>query len=57
MIGEALADRAGLARWEAEVRRRFAPVPWARSAAALLQALDAHGRVAADAMPVSAGDA
>ena len=57
VIGEALADRAGLARWEAEVRRRFAPVPWDRSAAALLQALDAQDRVAVDIAPVSAGDA
>ncbi len=37
-----LDDREGLARWEMEVRQRFVPVPWARSAAVLLDALDAH---------------
>ena len=37
-----LDDREGLARWEREVRQRFVPVPWARSAAVLLDALDAQ---------------
>ncbi len=40
-----LADRDGLARWEMEIRQRFVPVPWARSAAVLLDALDAHDGV------------
>ena len=44
-----LADREGLARWEMEVRQRFVPVPWARSAAVLLDALDAHDGVVARA--------
>ena len=48
VIGGALADREGLACWEAEIRRRFVPVPWTDTADALLRALDAHVSVAAD---------
>ncbi len=39
-----IVDRPGIAAWEAQVRRDFVPVPWTRSADALLAALDAHGR-------------
>ncbi len=46
VIAEILADRDGLAHWEQEVRRRFVPVPWTRSAAVLLRALDAHEHAA-----------
>lgn len=42
VILEAVRDRDGLARWEQEVRRRFRPVSWTRSATALLEGLDAH---------------
>ncbi len=46
VIAGILADRDELARWEREVRQRFVPVPWARSAAVLLDALDAHDGIA-----------
>jgi len=39
-IREAIDDPAGLARWEAQVRREFKPVPWSATADALLSALD-----------------
>jgi glycosyltransferase involved in cell wall biosynthesis len=39
-IREAIDDPAGLARWEAQVRREFQPVPWSATADALLSALD-----------------
>jgi glycosyltransferase involved in cell wall biosynthesis len=32
-------DRAGLARWEAEIRRDFRPVPWSATVEALLAGL------------------
>ena len=39
-IREVIDDPAGLARWEAQVRREFKPVPWSAAADALLSALD-----------------
>jgi glycosyltransferase involved in cell wall biosynthesis len=39
-IREVIDDPAGLARWEAQVRREFKPVPWSATADALLSALD-----------------
>ena len=39
-IREVIDDPAGLARWEAQVRREFKPVPWSATAGALLAALD-----------------
>jgi len=36
-------DRAGLAEWEARVRREFRPVPWAETAAAVLEAAARRG--------------
>jgi glycosyltransferase involved in cell wall biosynthesis len=44
VIADTLADREGLRSWEQEVRRSFEPVPWARSAEALLRGLDAEER-------------
>ncbi len=44
VIGGTLADREDLRRWEQEVRRSFAPVPWTRSADALLDGLAAAER-------------
>lgn len=38
-IRAALADRAALAAWEAQVRREFRPTPWSASAEAVLVAL------------------
>ncbi len=38
-IREAIDDPAGLARWEAQVRREFKPIPWSATADALLTAL------------------
>jgi len=35
LIREAIQDPAGLARWEAQVRREFKPVPWSVAVAAL----------------------
>jgi glycosyltransferase involved in cell wall biosynthesis len=52
VIGDALADRDGLAQWEQAVRRSFEPVPWTRSADVLLDGLDA-----ADHAAVAGGDA
>ena len=39
-IREVIDDPAGLARWEAQVRREFTPVPWSATADTLLSALD-----------------
>ena len=39
-IKEVVEDPAGLARWEAQVRREFKPVPWSVTADALLAGLD-----------------
>ncbi len=39
VIGATLADREDLLRWEQAVRRSFVPVPWTRSADALLAGL------------------
>ncbi len=50
VIGGALADREDLRRWEAEVRRSFVPVPWARAANALLDGLAAAERAMRDAV-------
>jgi glycosyltransferase involved in cell wall biosynthesis len=42
VISEILSDPAALAEWEARVRRDFVPVPWTRSADALLAGLATH---------------
>jgi glycosyltransferase involved in cell wall biosynthesis len=39
-IREVIDDPAGLARWEAQVRREFQPVPWSATADSLLAALN-----------------
>ncbi len=39
-IREVVEDPAGLARWEAQVRRDFVPVPWSVTAEALLAGLE-----------------
>ena len=39
-IREVIDDPAGLAEWEAQVRREFKPVPWSATADALLTALN-----------------
>ena len=36
-------DRPGLARWEAQVRREFQPIPWTATAAALIDAVRSLG--------------
>jgi glycosyltransferase involved in cell wall biosynthesis len=41
VIRKAIEDRPGLQAWEERVRREFRPVPWSRTAAALVEALDA----------------
>lgn len=38
-IREVIDDPAGLARWEAQVRREFKPIPWSATADTLLTAL------------------
>jgi glycosyltransferase involved in cell wall biosynthesis len=38
VVRATLADRAGLAAWEAQVRRDFHPTPWSATAAAVLTA-------------------
>ena len=43
-IHAVIIDRAGLARWEAQVRRDFRPIPWSATADALLAALDPPAR-------------
>ncbi|HLZ65085.1 MAG TPA: glycosyltransferase family 1 protein [Aliidongia sp.] len=40
VILEAITDRAGLAAWEAQIRREFKPVPWSATVDALLRGLD-----------------
>jgi glycosyltransferase involved in cell wall biosynthesis len=39
-IREVIDDPAGLARWEAQVRREFKPIPWSATADTLLTALN-----------------
>ncbi len=39
MIRQAIEDRPGLARWEAQVRREFRPVPWSVTVDALLSGI------------------
>jgi glycosyltransferase involved in cell wall biosynthesis len=39
MIRDTIQDRAGLARWEARIRREFKPIPWSVTAEALLSGL------------------
>jgi glycosyltransferase involved in cell wall biosynthesis len=39
IIRQTIEDRPGLARWEAEVRREFRPVPWSATVAAILRGL------------------
>ena len=41
VIRQAIDDRRELARWEAEVRREFKPVPWSATVEAILARLDA----------------
>ncbi len=45
-IREVIDDRAGLARWQAQVRREFKPVPWSATADALLAGLNSPMAVA-----------
>lgn len=55
-IREAIDDRPGLARWEAQIRREFKPIPWSATADALLTALNhpmAPGDDVADAAPLA----
>ena len=52
VIASILADRDDLRRWEQEVRRSFRPVPWTRSADALLRGLEAEEE--ASAPPIAA---
>ncbi len=40
VIRQVIDDRPGLARWEAEVRREFKPVPWSATVDALLAGLE-----------------
>ena len=40
VIRQVIDDRPGLARWEAEVRREFKPVPWSATVDALLVGLE-----------------
>ena len=44
LFHELLTDRPGLAAWEERVRRDFVPVPWTRSADALLDGLSCYER-------------
>ena len=39
VIRQVIEDRPGLARWEAEVRREFKPVPWSATVDAILDGL------------------
>jgi glycosyltransferase involved in cell wall biosynthesis len=39
VIRNAIEDRAGLAAWEARIRREFKPVPWSATVDALLAGL------------------
>ncbi|MCQ8277942.1 glycosyltransferase family 4 protein [Acetobacteraceae bacterium KSS8] len=53
VIHEILSDREKLAEWQEEVRRSFKPVPWTRSADAILaglggQTVERHGIVVAE---------
>jgi len=51
-LRDIILDREGLARWQAEVRRDFRPVPWENSADAVLEACEAaagRGRTMTDA--------
>lgn len=41
VIRDTLADPEGIVRWREEVRTQFAPVPWERTADAILDACDA----------------
>jgi glycosyltransferase involved in cell wall biosynthesis len=55
-IREVIDDPAGLARWEAQVRREFKPIPWSATADALLTALNypmASGDDETDAAPLA----
>jgi glycosyltransferase involved in cell wall biosynthesis len=51
-IREVVQDPAGLARWEAQVRREFKPVPWSDSAEALLTTLKHPMAVKDEAIPL-----
>jgi glycosyltransferase involved in cell wall biosynthesis len=44
LFHELLTDRPGLDAWEERVRREFVPVPWTRSADALLDGLSCYER-------------
>ncbi len=54
VIHEILSDRDALADWQEQVRNNFVPVPWTRSADAILGRLSAE---AVDLAPVLAGSA
>ncbi len=48
VIRQVVDDRPGLARWEAEVRREFKPVPWSATADAILAGLGHSPGASAD---------
>ena len=56
IIVETIKDRPGLAAWEAQVRREFAPVPWSATVDALLDGL-AHPHGAPETATVGFGEA
>jgi hypothetical protein len=48
IIRQTIEDRPGLARWEAEVRREFQPVPWSSTVAAIMAGLGISSESDAD---------
>ncbi|WP_419730038.1 glycosyltransferase [Lichenicola sp.] len=57
VVRDALADPEGIMRWRDEVRAHFEPVPWARTADAVLDACDsAHGSREAGSRIRAAGE-
>ena len=48
IIRQTIEDRPGLARWEAEVRREFRPVPWSSTVAAIMAGLGISSESDAD---------
>jgi glycosyltransferase involved in cell wall biosynthesis len=58
-IREAIDDRPGLARWEAQIRREFKPISWTATADAILTALNhpmAPGKPMALGVPMASRD-
>ena len=48
LILNAIEDRAGLAAWEAQIRREFKPVPWSTTVDALLSGLNDPSAIVPD---------